>query len=325
MFTMQRLPSTVVGMLLLGSFAHASPIHEPAANLPTSKGSVAIFYPQSIEPFKSILAKIIEGIEQSNKAPIKSYVIDKNVASTSSLNEQLKRTDTKVVIALGRDAIKVASSLERDVSVIVGGILTPPEIDQQIIYGMTLNPDPGLLLTRMKSLLPEVRRVFVVYNPQFNEALIKNAREAGKAQGIEIVPFEARDIATAARSYTHIFANSDKKRDALWIPNDATTSEEATIFPLILKESWNTSLPFFSSAFIHAKRGALFALYPNTLELGRNLGNSALGALAGDVRRKGVQPLREVNIAVNLRTAEHLGLRIDAQQQRAFDLVFPEP
>ena len=36
-------------------------------------------------------------------------------------------------------------------------------------------------------------------------------------------------------------------------------------------------------------------------------------------------PLREVHTAVNLRTANHIGLNISYQQQRSFDFVFPEP
>lgn len=325
MLVVQRLLGLIVGLLLMSGNAHANSTVEPASNPPTAKGSIAIFYPKAEEPFKSILLKIIEGIEERNKGWIKNYVIDKNNLDIALLNDHLKRNDTKVVIALGRDGIKAASSLERDLPVIVGAILTPPDFAQQAIYGMTLNPDPELLLTRLKTLLPEVRRVFVVYNPQSNASLIKRARETGKEQGIEVVAIEAHDLAEAARSYSNIFAKVDKNRDALWLPNDPTTVEETTILPLVLKESWSYSLPFFSSTLIHVKRGALFALYPNNLELGRNLGNFALDALAGDVRKRGIQPLREVRIAVNLRTATHLGVSIGVQQQRTFDFVFPEP
>ena len=81
----------------------------------------------------------------------------------------------------------------------------------------------------------------------------------------------------------------------------------------------------FSSSVGHVKRGALFALYPNNVELGRSLAASAQAALssAGHAAR-GVVPLKEVLVAVNLRTASHLGLQLGARQQ-SFDLVFPEP
>jgi putative ABC transport system substrate-binding protein len=36
-------------------------------------------------------------------------------------------------------------------------------------------------------------------------------------------------------------------------------------------------------------------------------------------------PLSDLRVAVNLRTAAHLGLRFTPRQQREFDLVFPSP
>ncbi|WP_255210805.1 hypothetical protein [Methylogaea oryzae] len=38
-----------------------------------------------------------------------------------------------------------------------------------------------------------------------------------------------------------------------------------------------------------------------------------------------IEPLKDLLFAVNLRTAEHLGLRFDSQDRRQFDLVFPAP
>jgi putative ABC transport system substrate-binding protein len=95
------------------------------------------------------------------------------------------------------------------------------------------------------------------------------------------------------------------------------------VLPLVLRESWNRNVPVFSSSYLHVKKGALFVLYPNNVELGRTLAMSALRILSGD-GRKGMVPLREVYTAVNLRTASHIGLNISHQQQRSFDSVFPE-
>lgn len=290
-----------------------------------AKGNITVFYPNVSDPYRGIFTQIIEGIEERTKGKVRSFAIDNDKIDAADLNLQLKRSDTKVVIALGRVGVKAASAIDHDIPVVVGGILTLSETDQQSLNGISLNPDPALLFSRLKALLPEVKKVLVVYNPQHNEMLLKLAREAAKTQGLEITTYEARDLATAAKSYETLFANSDKQHSALWLPNDPTTVEENTVLPLILRESWNNSLPIFSSSLVHVKRGVLFALYPNNLELGKNLANSALAVMAGEARKKGMQPLREVQIAVNLRTASHIGLQIGPQQQRSFDFVFPEP
>lgn len=305
------------------SLAELSSDQARRADLQTA-GAVAVIYPDIGEPYRSIFAKIIEGIEDGTKLAVRNYPIrpDQDLAV---LNAQLKRNGTKVVIALGRQGLKATSGLDRDIPVVVGGVLAVPEADNRSLTGVSLTPDPALLFARLKSLLPGVKRVQVVYNPQQNDWLIRIARDAARAHGLELVAHEARDLGTAARLYENVFATSDARRDAVWLPQDGTTVDETTILPLVLKESWNRNVPVFSSSFLHVKKGALFALYPNNLELGRTLASSALAAMTGDGRRRGVLPLREVHTAVNLRTASHIGLSIGDQQQRSFDFIFPEP
>lgn len=287
-------------------------------------GTLAIVYPDIGEPYRSIFAKIIEGIEENVRGTVRRYPVGAG-ADPAELGAQLRRNGTRVVIALGRQGLKASAGLERDIPVVAGGVLAAPESETQVVGGISLTPDPALLFARLKGLVPGVKRVIVVYNPQHNDWLLRLARDAARAQGLELAAYEARDLGTAARLYESAFAASDGRRDAVWLPQDATTADEATILPLVLKESWEHGVPVFSSSLLHVKKGALFALYPNNVELGRALAGSALAALAGDARRRGLQPLREVYTAVNLRTASHIGLNIGYQQQRSFDFVFPEP
>ena len=287
-------------------------------------GALAVVYPDIGEPYRSVFAKIIEGIEEGARLAVRTYPIGPN-QEPAELNALLKKNGTKVVIALGRQGLKATMALDSTIPVVVGGVLAIPEAENRSLMGISLTPDPALLFTRLKNLLPGVKRVIVVYNPQHNEWLIKIAREAAKTHGLELAVYEARDLATAARAYETAFASSEGRRDAVWLPQDATTVDENTILPLVLKESWNKNVPVFSSSFLHVKKGALFALYPNNLELGRTLASSALAVMSGDARRRGVLPLREVQTAVNIRTASHIGLTLGYQQQRSFDFIFPEP
>ncbi|PIV91260.1 MAG: hypothetical protein COW45_06680, partial [Gallionellales bacterium CG17_big_fil_post_rev_8_21_14_2_50_54_146] len=70
------------------------------------------------------------------------------------------------------------------------------------------------------------------------------------------------------------------------------------------------------------KRGALFSLYPDNVELGRQLAGYALGLQAGN-EPPGMLPLRAVLMAVNLRMARHLDANISRPQN--FDMTFPAP
>ncbi|MBI3283391.1 MAG: hypothetical protein HYZ65_00860 [Burkholderiales bacterium] len=317
-----------IGLLLALLCAAGEALADGAAQAGRTNGhtaeAIAVIYPDIGEPFRAIFAQIIEGIEDKTKVRLRSYPVGAN-PDIAELNAQLKRNGTKVVIALGRQGLKAAAGLGSEIAVVAGGILSLPEADSQHLSGISLTPDPSLLFARLKNLLPAVRRVTVVYQPQSNEWLIKLAREAAKAQGLELLSLPAPDLARAARLYETSFASADSRQDAVWLPQDAIAADETIILPLILKEAWNRGVPVFSSSLSHVKKGVLFALYPDNSELGRSLAAYALSLLAGDAPRRGITPLRDVHMALNLRTASHLGLTINEQQQRSYDLVFPSP
>jgi putative ABC transport system substrate-binding protein len=311
--------------------AQSSAAADPSRRLVASgRPALAVVYPDIDEPFRSVFAQIVQGIESGTRFPVRSYPVGPNV-DPDDLNAAFRGTGVRAVIALGRQGLRAAAAIDRDIPVVVGGVLAIPDTlvtsdgDSRTVVGVSLTPDPALLFARLKNLVPTVRRVTVVYNPQRNEWLIKMARDAAKLHGLDLVALEASDLASAARMYEAAFASSEGRRDAVWLPQDATTVDENAILPLVLKESWNRSVPVFSSSFLHVKKGALFALYPNNVELGRTLAGSAEAAATGDPRRRSVLPLRDVQIAVNLRTASHLGLNLGYPQQRNFDITFPEP
>lgn len=306
------------------AFASLADATEPKRVDALATASIAVVYPDLGEPYRSVFVQIIEGIEDAAGAPVRQYAVGSN-ADPSELRAQLKRNGVKVAITLGRQGLKAMSGLDKDIAVVAGGVLSLPETESRNLLAVSLTPDPALLFSRLKNLLPGMRRVIVIYNPQQNEWLIRLAREAAKVHSLELVTYEARDLSSAARTYETAFATIDGKRDAIWLPQDSTTVDESAVLPMILKESWNRNVPVFSSSFLHVKKGVLFALYPNNVEMGRTLANSAFGILSGDSRRRGVLPLREVNTAVNVRTASHIGLNIGYQQQRSFDYIFPEP
>lgn len=284
--------------------------------------ALAVVYPDIGQPYRKVFTEIIEGIEEQARARVKGYPVASS-ADFSELQATLKKNGGKVVIALGRQGLQAAAAFDPSVSVVVGGVSSVPDADK--MRGISLTPDPALLFALLKGLVPTVRRVIVVYSPQYSQAMLKSARDAARGQGLELVALEAADLAAAVRRYESAFAGADGRTDALWLPQDPVTVEDTTVIPLVLKESWNKNVAIFSSSVLHVKKGALFALIPNNFELGKELASMALGMLNGDGGRAGVAPLRAVRTAFNTRTAGHIGINVASGQQRTFDLVFPEP
>ena len=323
----KRLLAGLLGVVLL--LTHAGMASAAANGNPSRKialgageGSIAVIYPDIGEPYHTVFAQIIGGIENQAKVRYVNFAMAPNV-DVNELKNFLRQQNVRVVIALGMQGMKIAITLDRDIGVVIGGVITSPENSMRELPVNSLSPDPALLFSHLKALMPDVRRVFVVCDPRQNAWLMRQAKQAALSQKLELVIYEAQDLHGAVHAYQEILAEVDNHRDALWLPHDSTTVEDSGVLPLVLHESWSRNLAVFSSSLGHVRRGVLFSLYPDNAALGRHLGETAQEFWSsGDYGEHGMILLHEVLLAVNLRTAMHLG--IDTGNQPKFDMVFPE-
>lgn len=302
-------------LMLLGSLFASPP-------LLAAEGEIAVIYPEIGEPYRQVFDSIIEGIETRVGAPVAKFPVQAGT-DVAELKEALKNQKTKVAIALGRQGMTLATSLNNGIQIVVGGVLTVPESEARGQTVISLAPDPALLFARIKSMLPNTKRVYVVYDPTVNGWLMKLAKDAARSQGLDLVTHEAQDLRSAVKLYKSVFSVANRGRDVLWLPQDSTTVEESTVLPMVLQESWNHNIAVFSSNSALVRRGVLFSLYPDNTGLGKSLAGLALGMLQSrDYERLGRMPLRDVQSAVNLRTAKHL--EINPSQLKDFDSTFPQ-
>ena len=294
-----------------------------AAEEKVGRAQLAVIYPDIGEPYRSVFGAIVEGVEDRARGKVFGIAIPMG-GSPPAISEELRRRDVKAVIALGRSGLKAAANLDKQIGVVAGGVLSVPESEAHGMLVQSLAPDPALLFAKLKAFAPFVKRVVVVHDPRQNDWLIQLAREAAKAQSLELLALEADDLKSAVRRYQEQLTSLHPKHDALWLPQDATTVEESTVLPLVLRESWELNLIVFSSNVVHVRRGVLFSLYPDNIEIGRFLAGAALASLQpGGQGARGIQALKQVLTAVNTRTAAHLGLDLRASLQR-IHLVYPE-
>ncbi len=235
-----------------------------------ANNTIAVIYPDIGPPYRGIFEEIIKGVEDKVGAQVAIYAVNPDT-DIAVLKTSLLRQNTKVLIALGQQGMKTAMALNNDFIVEVGGVLTVPENEARTGAVVSLTPDPALLFARLKAIMPAVKRVFVVYDPGVSDWLIKLAKASARDQGLELVAYQASNLRSAVKFYQQIFSEADGDSDALWLPQDSTTVEDSSILPLVLQESWNQSIPVFSSNFSYVRRGVLFSLYPDNVALGASL------------------------------------------------------
>lgn len=295
--------------LLLAALALLFPVTIAAEDL-------AVLYPKVSGAYVRVFERIIDGIEQETGGRVvtRTLVEDEPIQEVRSW---LRQSRVDALITLGQQGYQAAKALRSGFPVVVGGALISPNG----VTGISMAADPEQFFARLGSLTPPVERVFVVYSEADNGWLVARARRLADAYDIELVAREANSIRDAVQHYAEVLEKARDASDAIWLPLE-TVAPDKTILPLVLEAAWKRNLVVFSNKPSHVRQGVLFSLFPDHLGMGRRLARMATRA-ARPGGGGGVEPLRDLKVAVNLRTASHLGMLYSARQRRDFALVFP--
>ena len=296
----------------------------PSVVRPDSGNPMGVVYPEMREPYRSIFSAIRSGVKKSVRNSVREFEITKG-QGPPELNSWISQNEIKTMVSLGKKGLEACAQLPKDMRMVVGAVLAPLQEDDCALYGgIALAPAPDRLFEKLKQLAPNVATVIVVYNAELNNWLIDYARPAAQKWGLVLQTIESEDLLESAQIYQDLIEKGIGNTTAIWLPQDPFTVDQKTVLPILLKESWRANFVVFSSNPAHVNRGVLFALYPDYRAMGERLGKLAVEASqAAGNKKTPIQPLQDVLIAVNLRTADHLKLNLTKKQRKSFDLTFP--
>ena len=274
---------------------------------------LTVLYPDVKAPYNVIFEQIIDGILDEYQGKIILQKLPKKFNPQAVAND----ISTNKVIALGQRGMAVAKQMYQDKPVVVGALPIKPNG----ISGVSLMAAPSVLFDSLKELAPKVQVVTVLYSDS-SEWIVEVAKQTAKEKGIIFNPIKVSNFKTAVQTYNELFKQDNLENMAIWLPLDPISANEKVIVPVILEKAWKNNMVVFSSKPTHAKRGALFSAMPDNKVLGKQLAK-LVERFDYKVRPSTVKPLENIKLAVNMRTATHLGLRYDADDKAKFSLTFP--
>ncbi|TQV85696.1 hypothetical protein FKG94_02310 [Exilibacterium tricleocarpae] len=273
---------------------------------------VVIYYPDMREPYRSIFLDIIEGIEAELKVAAQRIPLKKGQAPPTFAS-----ANNPVIVALGKRGLKAAHGSTHPV--VFGAVnLNPSQIPDNF-GGILVEPDPAVMFETLRRLAPEARRIHVVFHTKRSGWLLQQAAQSAQQQNFVLKTYAAADLREVANHYLDIFKAAKANQDVIWLL-EAAFSRDKTIVNNILEQAWSHNALVITSNPGYVKRGALFAFYPNNKAMGIQLGMIAQRRLAGEAVPKAA-PLSDLLLALNRRTADHLGLKFPKSEK--FDLIYP--
>lgn len=295
--------------------------HCTQATILAGSDSIGVVYPVIREPYRSVFESIMAGIEQHAGSRVKRFAL-KGSEHPQNLNQWVHKNNINTVIALGKSSHKLSRSLSNDKRIIIGAVLMSSDLDGN--EGIVLNPEPKAVFAKLRQFASNIKQISVIYNPKKNAWLIHRAKQAAIDQKIVFHAYPVSDLHQAAKLYRDVLKRQSGTTNAIWLLNDRSVFDNNVILPLVLQEAWNRRFLVFSNNPVHVKRGVLFATYPNNSQMGISLAKLALeDSQNKSVKTNQMLPLRDLLVAFNLRTAEHLDLDVDRKQRDNINLVFP--
>jgi len=235
---------------------------------------------------------------------------------TELLSEDLDRADVmrevravrpRAVFAVGTEALSLVDSL-RTIPVIYAMVPNPqpasPERNNQAGVGMNLPPEK--YLAELRKVMPDVRRVGLVYDPQKTGPYVKKAVQAALAMGIDLITKEVRNPREAIAAIRGLKGEIE----LFWMLPDSTVITQETV-EFLVYFSFENKVPLLAFAEKYVAMGALMSLGIDDADAGRQAGELYKRVLEEGVLNgpRVIEP-EKVVLSINLKTAEKMSIPI---------------
>jgi len=283
---------------------------------------IVVLMSHNESPYKDVLAGFQKTItEQRKDAKCKVFVMESDKAHISEKFHDIKKIKPNIIFTVGTTPTVETLTLFDDIPIIATLIL-----DDTMI--MRVHNATGVILAFpietqfyfLKNILPEAKKIGVMYNPAENQEKIRSARTTAREMGLDLYPVEVnspKDIPKALK----VLAND---ADVLWGINDALIFNSLTAKQILLF-SFRNHIPFIGLSSTWVKAGALYALEYDFYDIGVQCAEKAVKILHGaKVNSLPVCLPRKLLYALNLRTARYLKIKFREEHIHKAYQIFDE-
>ncbi|MDT7043050.1 ABC transporter substrate-binding protein [Candidatus Nitronereus thalassa] len=256
----------------------------------------------------------------SPEVEIVEYDLQGDLTQGRKLGKKIRATSARLVVAIGLKAALAAKLEVLDIPIISCLVLDPNKYDlaRQNLTGVSLRIPIQTQFALIRNLVPDSKRIGVLFDPTKTNGTIEEAMPLAKRQGLELISSPVTSPQDVPDKLRSLVSNID----VLWlIPDSTVLTEDSLEFLLHTTSEVRVPVVGFSSGLVRS--GALAGLYINYAEVGKQVAGLAQKILQGQSIPQGtVLPPERVSLAINKQIAEYLGISISPLLLRDAEEVF---
>jgi ABC-type uncharacterized transport system substrate-binding protein len=252
----------------------------------------------------------IEGIQAAmGKASSQVRIVDLEHARTDVAGARLSAPGTRVIIAVGSEALQFVAAGRPGVPVISTMVLhraAPPDPPLPALAGtISLDVSIAEIIAQIKQLFPGKTRLGVIRDPATERSTPAQLQARAQPLGFTLRVADA----TGPEQLLPALMSLKGLADFVWCMPDGALYNSATIKPLILASIENR-LPLIGFSESFARAGAALGIYADFRDVGVQTGEAARQITDNQPLHIADGP-RRLKVAVNQSVLRLLGLRSD--------------
>ena len=268
------------------------------------------------DEYKEALEEALEGFKEAlTEANIKFEInlisnVGDNDFNPETVNE-IQTIKPDLILSLGSKAFYNISLHMNDVPVVFSMVLNPNFNNLNNSYnknitGITLSIPVITQFSIFKEIMPNLQTIGVIYSPEENSELIKEAQEAAEQLNLDLV---AADV-TNEREVPKTLNNLIRLVDIIWMIVDRAVNSFESRKHIIL-EGFRNDIPVMGLSEYYVQAGAAFAVSADYKNVGVQSGNMAIKILNGDKPSQLPYEYPEkVVLYINERVTDGIGLKV---------------
>lgn len=294
--------------LLLSLALFVPPLH--AHEVAILKSANITAYNQAVNGFKSSMPPDTTFIE---------YDLKGDAQAGRTYAGKIRASGADLVLAVGSKAT-IAARLEIfDIPVVYSMVLHPRKYDLKApnFVGVSAKPPIGQQLETLRTMMPNLRRIGYLFDPDKTSPLQAEATTHAQHLGFTFIERQVR----AAEQVPAALRELLPKVDALWLISDSTVLTEES-FSFLLHEAFDQHIPVIGFDPELVRRGALISFWIDSADIGQQAAHIAKTILDGSAGSLSKTPVLKQRMALNLGTAEYLGITIPPAILRIADEAY---
>ncbi len=249
------------------------------------------------------------------KCKIVTYNLKGHVDDSEKIIEETRKFKPDLILTVGSRATSVMSEKFKDTPIVFSMVLYPVasafvssmEKPGHNMTGAAMDVPIERQLRTLSKIVPNLKRVGVLYSPEETLPVIEEAKRVAKSMNIQLL---AEPVTSESDVPDALSRLEKQKIDALWSVADGKVfTRPSTRY--IIEQVVHRGIPFMGPHNGFVRAGALVALTADYRDNGRLAGEISLQILdSAEPGNIAVATPREVEMALNLRVANHIRLKI---------------